>query len=168
MSAVTESETRRCSECRREKPETEFHWRDKAHTSRVSRCKECARRIGTEWRRDHPQDSEAKRHHKRAQNFRQYGITIEVYEEMLGRQGGVCAVCEQPETHTRNGKVRLLTVDHDHETGRVRGLLCSKCNFAIGLCDDDPELLEAAAAYLRTAVAERRELEAQITDLGGD
>lgn len=76
-------------------------------------------------------------------------LSPEQYAEMFIRQGGVCAVCQLPETAKRNGKVKQLAEDHIHGTDIVRGLVCSNHNTAIGLFGDDPELLEAAAAYLR-------------------
>jgi hypothetical protein len=78
-----------------------------------------------------------------------YGIGIEDYNRMLEAQGGVCAICGKPETAKRNGKPRLLAVDHNHHTGKVRGLLCGKCNPMIGYADDDVTILERAAVYLR-------------------
>lgn len=70
---------------------------------------------------------------------RKYGLTVDDYRAMVASHGGVCAICKAE---------ALLSVDHDHETGAVRGLLCSTCNFMIGHGKDDPALLRAAAAYL--------------------
>jgi hypothetical protein len=72
-----------------------------------------------------------------------YGISMADYEAMFERQGGACAICK------RTGL--KLCVDHCHLTGEVRGLLCSRCNSAIGFCSDDPILLQAAADYLQAA-----------------
>lgn len=72
-----------------------------------------------------------------------YGITLEEYAMMFMEQDGVCAICKLPERDERN-----LCVDHDHETGLVRGLLCSKCNKALGGFNDQVELVEAALQYL--------------------
>lgn len=80
----------------------------------------------------------------------QYGITLEEYEERHRDQGGVCATCGRPEWVTaRGGKVRLLCVDHDHVTGKVRGLLCSNCNRAVGLLNDDVDLMKKVIYYLQ-------------------
>lgn len=77
-----------------------------------------------------------------------YGITLEEYQRMFAAQGGVCAICAEPETSTYRGKVRELGVDHCHITGKVRGLLCSQCNVAIGKLRDDPALIRNALAYV--------------------
>lgn len=86
--------------------------------------------------------------HRRVMLRTNFGITLEQYNEMFERQGGVCAICKKPETWLYRDKVRALAVDHDHETGRVRGLLCGNCNRAIGQMLDDPERLRRAADYL--------------------
>lgn len=80
----------------------------------------------------------------------QYGLTVEQYDELLLKQNGRCAICQG--THhrfTRAKSDRPFCIDHDHETGAVRGLLCSHCNRGIGLLGDDPAVVEAAAQYLR-------------------
>lgn len=83
-----------------------------------------------------------------------YGVTQAWFEETLAAQGGVCAICRQPETRVLRGKVTDLCVDHDHATGAVRGLLCNACNAMLGCFDDDPDRLIAAAEYIE-ADAER-------------
>jgi len=74
---------------------------------------------------------------------RLYGVSRAQYEAMLESQGGMCAICGGPPG------VRSLAVDHDHETKRVRGLLCSGCNTGIGGLRENPELLGRAIDYLR-------------------
>ena len=80
---------------------------------------------------------------RRDRLIRDYGITLEEYAMLFLEQDGVCAICLQPERRERN-----LCVDHDHETGLVRGLLCNKCNKALGGFDDRVDLIEAALQYL--------------------
>jgi hypothetical protein len=70
------------------------------------------------------------------------------YQALVESQGGLCAICREPETAMRGGVIRPLCIDHDHETGVVRGLLCSRCNTAVGLMLDDPDRLREAVAYL--------------------
>lgn len=73
----------------------------------------------------------------------QYGISVKEYEARAVRQGGRCAICRQrPEVDRR------LAVDHDHETGAVRGLLCSNCNLMLGNARDNVATLGRAVAYL--------------------
>lgn len=87
----------------------------------------------------------------RVQRLRQrYGITVAEYEAMYEAQGGVCAICGQSETgiHYRTQEAMRLAVDHDHETGQIRGLLCRHCNMGIGQFGYDPERLRQAAAYM--------------------
>src|SRR5271157_5937427 len=76
-----------------------------------------------------------------------FGITRDDYNVMLAEQSGGCAICGT--TTPGNSKVFNFSVDHDHETDEIRGLLCEKCNRGLGHFDDDPERLEAAARYLR-------------------
>jgi hypothetical protein len=81
----------------------------------------------------------------RARNF---GISLKEYGDMLLAQNGCCAICKQPETATRNGRVKALAVDHDHQTGEVRSLLCVQCNTGLGKFKDDRNLLLSAIKYL--------------------
>lgn len=71
-----------------------------------------------------------------------YGLTLEDYQNMFERQNGVCAICEEIE------EGRMLAVDHDHKTNKVRGLLCGSCNRALGLFKDNPELISRAKEYV--------------------
>ena len=75
---------------------------------------------------------------------RQYGISIAQYDLLMQKQGGCCAICSGV-----NPDGKKLSVDHDHKTNRVRGLLCNNCNRGLGKFDDDPERLHAAINYLR-------------------
>jgi len=80
---------------------------------------------------------------------RAYGITWEDYCGMLDAQGGVCAICKDPDS----GNIRTsgkLFVDHCHSTNKVRGLLCSRCNHGLGHFRDDLQLLVNAMSYLQT------------------
>ena len=91
-------------------------------------------------------NAETLRHKERERKF---GITRNDYVKLFNGQNGVCAICHQPETATRKGVVRSLAVDHDHKTGKVRGLLCSDCNTGIGKLKDDPNILLSASEYLK-------------------
>ena len=79
---------------------------------------------------------------------REFGISIEDYEALLASQDGLCAICHRPETRQMFGRTSHMTVDHDHETGLIRALLCHGCNASIGLLEESPDRCRAAAAYL--------------------
>lgn len=74
---------------------------------------------------------------------KRFGLSKEEYDSMLETQNSVCAICRKPCSTGRS-----LAVDHNHETGIIRSLLCRNCNVSIGLMKEDPELLRAAANYL--------------------
>lgn len=82
---------------------------------------------------------------------KQYGISLEEYNELLLKQNNKCAICGNFETQRSNpkGKIDSLRVDHNHKTNKIRGLLCSKCNFGISQFNDDIELLLKAIEYLK-------------------
>ena len=71
-----------------------------------------------------------------------YGLSAEDWDTMFVNQNGCCAICDTPQTK------RKLHTDHEHSTGKVRGLLCTNCNHAIGALKDSPDLLRSAIAYL--------------------
>ena len=75
---------------------------------------------------------------------RNYGITHEVYLEMLAKQDGCCKICNI----TENEHGKRLHVDHNHTTGKIRGLLCSRCNTAIGHFKEDPDIIQKAIDYI--------------------
>lgn len=81
---------------------------------------------------------------RRAELLRLYGITLEQYAEIFAEQGEVCAICK-----SECGTKKSLSVDHDHLTGRVRGLLCNGCNTSLGHFKDSPLLLQRAIEYLQ-------------------
>jgi len=77
-----------------------------------------------------------------------FNLSLEEYNILLETQNYVCKICEQPEVREFKGKVRNLAVDHDHITGRIRGLLCGACNTALGLFKEDTKILQRAKEYL--------------------
>ena len=94
------------------------------------------------WRRRNPEQYKA-RYTKR--NIEKYGITVEQYHEMLKDQNSQCAICQK---HSLDLNQRLC-IDHDHRTGRIRGLLCRQCNLVIGNASEKIETLLQAIDYLR-------------------
>ena len=107
--------------------------------------KENASRVNDVQRRNRARRGEEYRRLEREGHLRRkYGLTQNMFEALVSAQLGNCAIC--------GANVDLeLHVDHDHRTKKVRGLLCGKCNKAIGLLNDDPELLLAAKVYLERA-----------------
>lgn len=83
-------------------------------------------------------------------------LTQEQYYSFIDGQEGVCAICARPVS----GKEKRLSVDHDHKTGMVRGLLCKRCNTGLGMFLDDPEALRAAAHYIEMSTMMHRVREA--------
>lgn len=80
---------------------------------------------------------------------RYYDLSVETYNTMLAAQNGVCAICKCPETgRNQSGELKPLSVDHNHDTGQVRGLLCTQCNYMVGHCRENREYLLAAVRYL--------------------
>jgi len=99
-------------------------------------CKTCTGIRNRQWAIENPDKI------KDRQLRRTYGITLEDYAALLDQQGGVCRLCGKPPSK------KSLHVDHCHESGKIRGLLCSKCNTALGLANDSPDLLRRMAFYL--------------------
>jgi hypothetical protein len=89
---------------------------------------------------------------ERQRALKRFGITPEQYEGLLAVQGGVCAICDEPD---RSIDKPRLAVDHDHETKDVRGLLCVSCNRGLGFFRDNPDILVKAVEYLRQPSAHR-------------
>lgn len=147
-----------CFACQQVKPIEDFykdcHKLDGYHNI----CKVCAyarvRTIEQEIKAD-PQKAARRRSVKKAYNDKYgircyYGISREEYNLLLEIQGGVCAICNQPETARSEytDRPKRLGVDHNHKTGQARGLLCTRCNSAIGFFNEDTERIKQALAYL--------------------
>ena len=127
-----------CSKCREVKTMDQFAvYKGKPHCQ----CKSCQRSSNNAYRIKNPE--RARRMVANATLRRKYGITIEQYERMFVRQNGVCAICSRM---SLNG--RTLDVDHNHNTGQVRGLLCPKCNMAMGLLGENIDIFKKTIAYL--------------------
>lgn len=149
---------KRCPRCSKKKDGSKFYKNPKTPTGLASWCKAChlaadkERRERPEvkkrevqrrkqHRKDHP---EVYRLRSKKEKLAKHGLTIEDYERLLAEQRGGCALC---------GSTDRLCVDHDHETGRVRGILCFKCNTAIGMLGDSAAGLRRAFEYLDAMAA---------------
>ena len=133
-----------CRVCETEKPIEEFHNKKGGKYGKDSICKKCSKKKTYAYRQDQMSLYSKYIISRRSALKSKYGMTLDEYDELFDSQGGVCAICEEREPQNK-----LLAVDHCHETGKIRGLLCSMCNTAIGKLKDDPNLLDRAADYLR-------------------
>lgn len=133
------------------------HNRERYNTGPEER-RQALRRRSRNWKDNNPQrlaEYEARnfeKHRKRDQNYglvRNFGITMDEYNLLLHEQKGVCAICQKPETAMQRGIIKLLAVDHCHTTGKIRGLLCGRCNPAIGCFREDESIILAAIIYLQ-------------------
>jgi hypothetical protein len=96
-----------------------------------------------DWRRRrYAKDANYRIKLKARQRERRYGISEERYTELWAQQGGVCAICLEDD------EKKGLGVDHDHDSGAIRGLLCPQCNGAIGMFRERPDLMQRATSYL--------------------
>jgi len=142
-----------CSDCKHDKPEIDFS-KDRATKSGLrSYCRDCAsvrykrdyslradyhKARSSKWAKENPE--RRKLIQKNADLKSLYGLSLERFEILLTKQGGLCCICCLP--------MKKPCVDHCHETGTVRGLLCTACNTGIGHLKHSPELLRSALGYL--------------------
>lgn len=127
--------TKVCRDCGRELPAENFWKHGTTKDGLQSYCKECCYKR----RQTHP--SHRREAHLAYQRKHRYGVSADDLAALVVACGNKCVICGGEWTD----------VDHDHETGRVRGLLCRKCNLALGHLDDDPERVRRAAEYLEAA-----------------
>ena len=136
-----------CTKCKQKKPVGDFYsGRATRYKDGYPQCKICIAKKNKQWRR---KNKERIKYLSRKQILKGYGLTPDQYDILLESQNGVCAICGKPETRVLKGKLCELAVDHDHKTGRVRGLLCVRCNLGIGSFGDSSELTQKAVEYLK-------------------
>jgi cytochrome b involved in lipid metabolism len=152
-----------CTKCKQNLEDIDF-CKDKSNKSGLtSWCKTCRNDHNKGWRANNPDKIKVlnERHtqtrkeyyskpdiklkYRKASIKKQFGIEYDVYEFLDEKQGGVCAICKTDEKSVRN---KHLCIDHDHSTGKIRGLLCSNCNRGLGLLKDSEEILKSAIQYL--------------------
>lgn len=162
---VGPDETKQCRKCGEVKPLLSFYAHRSTKDRRANYCMECQKATTREWNKRNAERTRERNSayrkanpDKRKRDHRQfwlrlYQLTQEDYAALLAIQNGTCAICEQAERviDARTGEPRNLSVDHDHETGHVRGLLCGRCNRALGQFGDSVEVAQRAADYLRRA-----------------
>lgn len=123
-----------CSNCKKVLPVSDFTKRLRNKDGLRSRCKYCDRKDENSYRKKNP-EVERKRKLKS-----KYNITLEEYNNMIISQNGECYICK---------KQKILSVDHNHKTGRIRKLLCQKCNAGIGMFDENIDILKNVILYIQ-------------------
>lgn len=153
-----------CNKCNTFKP-TESFGKDRGRKSGLtSACKECRNPQSKLWRDKNPEkvkeinkvskmkrkeyysSPERKAKYRNSYLQRAFGITSAEYEEILKKQNGACAICNEYKLAPHRS---FMPVDHSHETGKIRGILCNGCNQAIGIFEERKDLLENAIRYLK-------------------
>lgn len=131
-----------CGNCKKKKNFEEFYKCNRYRDGRMTTCKECRKRYAKN------KQSKYNRKYQRSYHLKKkYNITIKEFQQMMTKQKGKCAICGSIESSNRYGPTPLH-VDHCHKSGQVRGLLCGNCNKALGLLQDNIELLDRAKEYL--------------------
>lgn len=106
--------------------------------------KYCSRACNPAYAKKYDPSTKYRRYNLKAK----YGMLESDYDEMLNKQGGVCAICGEKPKDQSYGRHAKLHIDHDHETGKVRELLCMSCNQALGFFRDEKSILENAIKYI--------------------
>lgn len=132
-----------CTKCDESKPLDAFYQNPECRDGRQGSCKECDNKRSIAWKKANVESTKmtSKRYYLKVK----YGLTMEQYDALLSAQGGCCACCGSDSVR---GRGVYFPVDHDHETGAVRGLLCNPCNVGIGALGDCAEGVARALAYL--------------------
>lgn len=138
-----------CRTCTEEKPLEEFGVLRSMPDGRRRECKPCRRSKAPAERATRAAWDQRNKDKVRAhQLWTKFRITVEQYDALWEEQQGLCAICGEPERERRNGKLKMLAVDHCHRTDQIRGLLCCGCNQGLGRFQDSERLLRSALAYI--------------------
>lgn len=133
---------RTCKECKRTLDDEQFGKNRFMCDGRLNTCKRCVSGYMREYRKEHKDEIAARKRECAIRNT--YGLSIEDVGRIFENQGSSCAICGRDVPTGRGWQI-----DHDHKTGRVRGILCHRCNTALGMAKDNPDLLQQAMDYLR-------------------
>ena len=164
--------TKECTKCGKKKPLSEFHRDARRKSGRRGSCHKCCATYTARRQKQHPEKfrktvaqwraANPTRAHKiqakylannpdtywRSRLKCKFNMTPADYYRMLAQQDKVCGICGKPETRKVKGTLCKLAIDHNHATGEVRGLLCSRCNLGLGVFNDSQQLLKAAHIWL--------------------
>ncbi len=132
-----------CSTCGETKSLSDFYRRAASSDGLAPNCKGCRKDAKAAWLLNHPE--RFREMQRKAALKRNYGLLPVDFDALLKKQNGGCAICNS----SKPGGKGNFHVDHDHETGQVRGLLCADCNMGLGKFKDNIDVLKAATSYLR-------------------
>lgn len=155
---MTTTETKICTKCGEEKPHTEFHLHKISKDGRHPSCAKCKNATNLKYWNSIPKEEQKIRTRRRRIKHR-YGITQEEYEVIALEQNYKCAICKREDSAWKGD---YMAIDHDHATGKVRGLLCGECNVGLGKFDDNFDILYNALLYLSKNTNVLGKLEQQI------
>lgn len=140
---------KQCTVCNEHKELSDFYRMSASKDGHSYRCKVCDNAARKRWEVENPE--QAARSNRERQLRKRYGIDVDTYDKMFEQQGCKCAICGSTENATGGSRTDWnFSVDHCHNTGQIRGLLCNNCNRALGLFKDSKELLKNAISYLDT------------------
>jgi hypothetical protein len=131
-----------CPSCKMTLDSSEFSKNKSRYDGLQGMCRKCSKQLKDK------KDYRYPNYTKAYDLSRRYGITLSEYDAMFTKQNGCCAICNKPESQSFDGVVYRLAVDHNHATGTIRALLCSRCNTTIGKVEEDIDLLANMITYL--------------------
>lgn len=131
---------KKCTKCGTEKPNSDFYPTYVREGEFRPSCKECDKSGSKSWAKHNPEKTKVIR---RKEALKRCGFTPELFNELIQKQKGLCAICKKPSHDSKP-----LRPDHNHSTMQPRELLCEPCNLGLGRFKEDIELMEKAAKYL--------------------
>jgi len=134
-----------CPKCKTEKPLELFNKHAKERDGLQRLCRDCQKESSRKYLSTEKGATTTRQAHLR----RKYGIDLQTYEELLLSQGNKCKICRVDSNP--DSRAGYFVIDHNHTTGDIRGLLCTKCNALLGLAQDSEDILERAKQYLQNS-----------------
>ena len=131
-----------CRDCSKERSNAHYQ-KNKKHIKEITKKRHRRLRLDPAYR-------EIERRRYIQNSIKQYGLTLEQFDAMFEAQKGVCAICGKPQmmAHGKTGVLFRLFIDHNHETGKIRGLLCGHCNLDLHVVENE-DFCKEAKKYLR-------------------
>lgn len=145
---------KKCTKCGIDRNLSDFYPHKNSKDGLTYHCKMCQGKYSSNWQKNNREKRAEAKKRWRLKNpskvmegelRRSFGITLSLYNQMLNNQNDRCAICNTDKSQFN----RRLSVDHDHKTDKIRGLLCDNCNHIIGQAKDNIEILKSAIQYLQ-------------------